>query len=346
MVAGQTVKRGRSRRDLGRARATSPHPPGTFGHIDPLNVSVEGVEARLLALDSNTAMGPDGIHPLVLKNCAKQLAHPLSIIFNRSLGEGLVPNAWKRSVVIPIFKKGHRFVPLNYRPVSLTPICCKTLEHVIADHLMDYLSEHNLLSPHQFGFRRGRSTVEQLLLVYEEIYKAVDSGKTVDLILFDYSKAFDKVCHQILLEKLMSIGIDGKLLKWIASFLEGREMQVAVKGQLSSSRPVESGVPQGSVLGPLLFLIYVNHIGSKLTSNYKIFADDLKLYACVNPSLSGACPGTAQSIQADINTLHGTSESWGLTLNREKCAVLRFTRNSGEPVPPEYFFGWQSSTDL
>ena len=307
------------------------------GHIDPVNVSAEGVEARLLSLDSNTAMGPDSIHPLVLKNCAKQLARPLSIIFKRSLGEGLVPKAWKRSVVVPIFKKGHRFVPLNYRPVSLTPICCKTLEHMIADHMMDYLSEHDLLSHHQFGFRRGRSTVEQLLLVYEDIYRVIDSGKTADLILFDYSKAFDKVCHQILLEKLKSIGIDGKLLNWITSFLEGREMQVAVKGQLSSCRPVESGVPQGSVLGPLLFLIYINHIGSKLTSNYKIFADDLKLYACVKPSLSGACPGVAQSIQADINTLHHTSESWGLTLNREKCAVLRFTRNSREQVPPEYF---------
>ena len=306
------------------------------GHIDPVNVSVEGVESRLLSLDSNTAMGPDGIHPLVLKNCAKHLARPLSTIFKRSLGEGLVPKAWKRSVVIPIFKKGHRFVPLNYRPVSLTPICSKTLEHMIADHLMDYLSEHNLLTHHQFGFRRGRSTVEQLLLVYEEIFRVVDSGKTVDLILFDYSKAFDKVCHQILLEKLKSIGIDGKILKWIASFLEGREMQVAVKGQLSSCRPVDSGVPQGSVLGPLLFLIYINHIGSKLASNYKIFADDLKLYACVNMSPSDACPGVAQFIQADISTLHRTLVSWGLSLNREKCAVLRFTRNSRDQVPPEY----------
>ena len=114
-------------------------------------------------------------------------------------------------------------------------------------------------------------------------------------------------------------------------------MQVAVKGQLSSCRSVKSGVPQGSVLGPLLFLIYINHIGSKLSSDYKIFADDLKIYACVNPSLSVACPGAAPSIQADINALHRASESWGLTLNREKCAVLRFTRNSREQVPPEYF---------
>ena len=119
------------------------------GHIDPVNVSAEGVEARLLSLDSNTAMGPDSIHPLVLKNCAKQLARPLSVIFKRSLDEGLVPKAWKRSVIVPIFKKGHKFVPLNYRPVSLTPICCKTLEHMIADHMMDYLSEHPPLNCHE-----------------------------------------------------------------------------------------------------------------------------------------------------------------------------------------------------
>ena len=123
------------------------------GHIDTISVTTEEVQTSLLSLDQNTAMGPDGIHPMVLKNCAKHLAYPLSIIFKRSLGEGLVPKSWKKSIVIPIFKKGHRFVPLNYRPVSLTPICCKTLEHMIAEHLMDYLDEHQLLSHHQFGFR-------------------------------------------------------------------------------------------------------------------------------------------------------------------------------------------------
>ena len=167
------------------------------GHIGHINLNVDSVEARLLSLDPNSAMGPDGIHPMVLKCCAKQLAYPLSTIFKHSLGEGLVPKSWKRSTIIPIFKKGHRYDPLNYRPISLTPVSCKTLEHVIADHLMEYLCDHQLLSDHQFGFRRNRSTVEQLLLVYNNISESMDSGRTVDLILFDYSKAFDKVNHHI-----------------------------------------------------------------------------------------------------------------------------------------------------
>ena len=307
------------------------------GHIEPLKLDTDNVKARLLSIDPNSAMGPDGIHSMVLRSCAKTLAHPLSTIFQRSLDEEVVPSLWKKSIVIPIFKKGHRFEPLNYRPVSLTSVCGKSLEHEIANHLMAYLNDHELLSHHQFGFRQGRSTVDQLILVYDSICEAIDSGKTVDLILFDYSKAFDKVCHQVLLIKLKSIGVDGQILEWISSFLTGWEMKVSVNGQLSDCRAVLSGVPQGSVLGPLLFLIYINHVGSKLASHYKIFADDLKIYATVNATSTCQFPAAAQTIQNDINVLHQTSESWGLKLNQEKCAVMRFTRNFKEQVPPMYF---------
>lgn len=306
------------------------------GHIDPIHISVDDVKAQLITLDINAAMGPDRIHPMVLKSCAHNLVYPLHMIFSQSLQEGIVPMSWKRSTVVPIFKKGHRFEPLNYRPVSLTPVCCKSMERIISDHLQDYLNDNTLLSHHQFGFRRGRSTMEQLLLVYENISASMDSGNTVDLVLFDYSKAFDVVCHQILIAKLQSIGIDGQLLKWIASFLTGREMQVSVKGHLSGGRAVNSGVPQGSVLGPLLFLIYINHVGSNLASNYKIFADDLKLYSHVNSNPPCQYPAAATSIQNDIDVLHRTSKSWGLKMNREKCAVLRFSRNFKDQVSPLY----------
>ena len=131
-----------------------------------------------MSLDTNSAMGPDGIHPAVLKYCAPTLLYPLHTIFSRSLAEGEVPMAWKCSTVIPIFKKGHRYEPLNYRPVSLTPVCCKVLEHIIANHLRAYLDDNALLSHHQFGFRQGRSTMDQLLLVYDEIASSVDAGST------------------------------------------------------------------------------------------------------------------------------------------------------------------------
>ena len=307
------------------------------GHIGSVQVTVGEIEARLQFTDENSAMGPDNIHPKVLKMCATQLSYPLHMIFTLSLEDGVIPTAWKKSLVVPIFKKGSRYDPLNYRPVSITSVPCKILEKIIVENMQKYLDSNAILSHHQFGFRQGRSTMEQLLVVYEHVAACVDKGGVIDVILLDYSKAFDVVCHQILLKKLHCIGIDGQLLKWIESFLSDRTMQVCVKGEYSSQRAVLSGVPQGSVLGPLLFLVYINHIGSKLSGNYKIFADDLKLYACVGQGsvAAGSSVGNG-SMQDDINVLHDTSVSWGLNLNREKCAVLRFSRNFRDRQPAEY----------
>ena len=151
------------------------------------------------------------------------------------------------------------------------------MERIVCDHLTAYLESNSLLSDDQFGFRRGRSTSDQLLLVYNSISKCVDLGGICNVILFDLSKAFDTVCHDILLSKLCAIGIDGSLLNWISSVLKNRKMQVYVKGILSQDRDVLSGVTQGSALGPLLFLICINNVADKLSSDYKIFADDLKL---------------------------------------------------------------------
>lgn len=295
--------------------------------IPPLTISQDEVEALLSNIDGSSAMGPDELHPLMLKNCAKIISYPMYVIFSRSLSEGIVPEAWKTSTVVPIYKKGNRYDPLNYRPISLTSICCKTMERLICRHITGFLEERNILSDHQFGFRSGRSTVEQLLLVYEEVSRCVDSDRLVDVVLFDYSKAFDVVRHQILLTKLHSIGIQGDILKWVEQFLTNRLMQVSVKDQKSRPRQVTSGVPQGSVLGPLLFLIYINHIASKLKSSFKIFADDLKIYASVDrrePMLTQ--DEYEKQVQSDIDILYHTSESWGLHMNSDKCAVLRFSR--------------------
>ena len=305
-----------------------PHQVHT-SRITELHFSSVDVHTLLKGLDGNSAMGPDHIHPLLLKNCASVLAYPMFVIFSRSLALGTVPNLWKQSTVVPIFKKGNRYVPLNYRPISLTPVSCKLMERLISRHIYEYLDEHSILSDHQFGFRSGRSTVDQLLLVYEEVSRLVDGGESVDVILFDYSKAFDVVNHEILLTKLKCVGIDGLILAWISSFLTNRSMNVCVMGQRSSSKAILSGVPQGSVLGPLLFLVYINHIGSQLSCKYKIFADDLKIYACsTRPSESH----TVSSLQSDIEILSRTSESWGLRLNASKCAVLRFTRGLRDQI--------------
>ena len=241
-----------------RVSPTNPAPHQSYeGRISDVVITVDTIKSALANLDGNSAMGPDGLHPYFLKSCSSELAHPLSIIFNRSLREGVVPEQWKQSTVIPTFKKGTRYNPLNYRPVSLTSVCCKTLEHIIAQHLTAFLEESCLLDPNQFGFRAGQSTSDQLLLVYSEVSRRVDEGGRVDVVLFDYSKAFDVVRHDILLEKLHCLGIQGSILQWISSFLSERLMRVAVKGTLSTSREVYSGVPQGSVLGPsALFDLY------------------------------------------------------------------------------------------
>ena len=306
------------------------------GVLEVPHFSVDQVREALLKIDHNSSMGSDGIHPMLLKECASVLAEPLATIFNKSIKDGCVPSRWKTSIVTPIFKKGVRYDPLNYRPISINSVCGKELERLISSHLRDYLESNNLLTDHQFGFRSGRSTEDQLLLVYNEVSKTVDEGAVVDIVLFDFSKAFDVVSHNILLDKLYKLGITDVLLQWFASFLSGRQMQVGIAGRTSAARDVKSGVPQGSVLGPLLFLVYINSIACHLTSPYAIFADDLKIYACVSHASGGVVPCTVQSVQADIDTLYTTAVSWGLHMNRQKCAVLRFSRNIRNPCTPTY----------
>ena len=304
--------------------------------LPPLTFSQDDVKTLLTNIDGSSAMGPDELHPLILKNCADVISHPLHVIFSRSLSEGIVPEAWKISTVVPIYKKGNRYDPLNYRPISLTSVCCKTMERLICRHITGFLEEHNILTDHQFGFRSGRSTVEQLLLVYEEVSRWVDTGRLVDVVLFDYSKAFDVVRHQILLAKLHSVGVQGDVLRWVEHFLTNRVMQVSVKDRKSRPRQVSSGVPQGSVLGPLLFLIYINHVASKLKCSFKIFADDLKIYASVDRSHPLAQDEYESQVQSDIDMLYNTSESWGLHINGDKCAVLRFSRALRDTPRPHY----------
>ena len=307
----------------------NPAPNQMFeGVLTDIRVSPADVEQAIKTLDVNSSMGFDGIHPRLLVRCAAEFSHPLSKIFNESLRAGILPIEWLSSQVTPIFKKGPRLDPLNYRPVSITSVPCKTLEKVIASHMRTYLEENNLLSENQFGFRSKHSTTDQLLLCYNDITREVDQGKMTDMIFFDFSKAFDKVCHSILIGKLRDLGFSPQLTRWIQQFLTARRMQVRVHGAESTWCSVSSGVPQGSVLGPILFLIYVNHVVQNLSSKYKIFADDIKLY--VSSTSRGPSERIAE-LQQDINMLVRTGESWGLMMNVTKCVCLRFgPRSLGE----------------
>ena len=295
------------------------------------------IHDALYALDPNSAASPDGVHPVILHDCSESLAYPLFKIFSLSLAEACLSLEWTASTVTPILQEGSGYSPLNHRTISLTSVPCKCLERIIVNHLNSYLADQSILSEHQFGFRTGRSTMDQLLLVYDEVTKWVDEGSVVDLILFDFSKAFDKVSHPILMAKLSCLGVEAHLLSWIENFLVNRTMRVSVKGELSSSYPVRSGVPQGSVLGPILFLIFINHIAASLSCHYKIFADDLKIYLRINHACDDHYNQDVRLCQTDISTLQHVASSWGLELNQDKCAVMRFQRKSSMVPPPQYF---------
>ena len=202
--------------------------------------------AKLLRnLNPHKATGPDDISAQLLKTNAKQLAESISKFFQTSIDQGKIPDDWKEALVTSLFEKGDKSTPSNYRPVSLTSICSKVLEHIIHGHIMKHLDKHQILTDYQHGFRASRFCESQLLITINDIERSMNAGEQMDAILLDFRKAFDKVPHQRLLLKLRHYGIRGNLLDWIEDFLSERTQRVLVEGQHSSSAKVTSEVPQG-----------------------------------------------------------------------------------------------------
>ena len=211
------------------------------------------------------------------------LTLPLKIIFEHSLKKGKFPKIWKKANVVPVHKKEDKMLVKNYCPISLLPVFGKMFERVIYNSLFNYFQSNRLFTPSQSGFLPGGSCIAQLLSIIHEIQTAFDENPTVDVrgVFLDISKAFDKVWHDGIIFKLKSYGVEGKLLLLLKNYLENREQRVVLNGQTSEWRKIMSGVPQGSVLGPLLFLIYINDLPDVINSLCKIFADDKSLFSKV-----------------------------------------------------------------
>jgi len=191
----------------------------------------------LADLRADKSPGDDGIHPRVLKETSEVLALPLSILFQKSLDEGVVPSQWKDAVVTPIYKKGARKQPANYRPVSLTSVLCKLLERIVVEHISAHLSRNDLRAAEQHGFTKGKSTTTNLLEALNVWTEALQHSIPVDVVFLDYAKAFDTVPHKRLIRQVQSFGIEGTILKWIEDFLDGRRQRVRVKGAVSEWAP-------------------------------------------------------------------------------------------------------------
>jgi len=296
-----------------------------LSELTDITFTPSDVQKLLQNLNSNKSPGPDNIQPRILKECAEVLAIPLHILFTASLEQGRLPTAWKEAKIIPIFKKGTRTVASNYRPISLTSVCCKTMEKLVRDSLLHHMINNEFLSDTQHGFVKGRSCTTQLLKIVDKISELLDEGFDSNIIFLDFSKAFDSVPHQRLLLKLQSYGVGGCVLEWIRSFLLSRRQQVEVGGAFSSWLDVLSGVPQGSVLGPVLFVCYINDMPDYIKSFIYLYADDAKLlYRVSDEEIAGG----VSCLQSDLDTLTEWSRNWQLSFNVEKCKVMHIGKSN------------------
>lgn len=301
----------------------------TGNSLSTILCSQSEVHDLLLSLKENKASGPDGISATMLRNTATSIAPALTSLFNQSLSTGIFPKCWKVSNIVPVHKKNSRSSVENYRPISLLSIVSKVLERIVYNRIMKHLVTNDILKNGQYGFRPRRSTQDALLSATGDWHSLLDGGNSISTIFFDLAKAFDTVPHEGLISALESIGITGTLLHWIKSYLKDRSQQVVIRGHISDPIPVHSGVPQGSILGPLFFIIYMNSIFSVCLSKSAkliLYADDIMLYKVTNTQLD------ISELQSDVNKIACWVQSVGLKISHEKTKFMLITRKQSPPV--------------
>ena len=317
---------------------TNAHLPNFVApNYDTLNeivVTQQDVIKAINEFDANKASGPDGISPKLIKEGKHELAYPYTKLFNLSIRLQKFPDSYKLSNVIPIHKKDSKTNPKNYRPISLISIQGKLMEKIINKKLNEYLVLNNVISPFQSGFRRGDSTVNQLLLMNHEFSKALDENKEIRIVFCDISRAFDRVWHKGLLFKLRSIGISENIIGWFKDYLSNRQQRVCIKGVASLWKFITAGVPQGSILGPTLFLIYINDIVKDLRCNIRLFADDTSLYVIVENPVTAAL-----QLNTDLSLIYKWAKTWLVDFHPNKTVSLIQSRKRFKPFHPPLYMG-------
>ncbi len=288
--------------------------------LDSVVVSENEVYDLLQSLDVNKSTGHDGISARMLKGAGMAIVTPLTKLLNMCLSQKRVPDEWKKANVLPLHKKGDKDKCTNYRPVSILPITSKILERVVFKHVFNFFLDHNLLTSHQSGFRPNDSTVNQLAYLYHTFCNALDKKKDVRIVFCDISKAFDRVWHPGIIYKLKRLGIEGNLLEFFKDYLANRQQRVVIKGQYSSWDHLKAGVPQGSVLGPLLFLVYINDLVNVITCDVKLFADDTVLYTVTDNQQQ-----SADELNSNLERVNDWANQWLVKFNPTKTKLMNIS---------------------
>ena len=290
-----------------------------MSHIEDIQFTYDDITDAIEELSNNSASGPDGIPAILLKKCKSSISIPLYTLYRSCLDKGITPAELKLGNIIPIHKGGHQGLAVNYRPIALTSHIIKVFEKIVRSHLVKFIEDNQLFNSGQHGFRQGRSCLSQLLDHYDNILKLLEMGLNVDTIYLDFSKAFDKVDHNVIMDKLRLMGISGKIYDWITSFLSLRYQTVIVNGFSSEPSHVKSGVPQGSVIGPLLFLVLISDINTNVSAaKVNSFADDTR-------ATNGISDNTdVSNLQTDLNTIYQWSRDNNMAFNESKFELIRY----------------------